>query len=166
MKNKSKVKNNLTDIRTKKCFLVESIGAEDFANRKIIGLKLVVRIEGKLRRTPLFKAPIDLRNMAIVRQTPYRLQLTLNQYHLARMYSNRYGIKNPIDEFVTIKQVARTYRGKDLLFFVDVIFVDNMTAVKMMSDLHKELERQRQMKKQDAKNKTTKPKRKIRKRRR
>jgi len=129
--------NSLIDLTNKFKFKIEGLGGEEFRNKKLVSVRLVL-IKPKTRKHhPLFTAFRNLKKMAKVRQTPFRLQFTINQYFLVRHFL-AYGIKNPIDEFVEITNVNRTIHQKTQTFYsVDVKIVDNMHIIKMMDQLHK-----------------------------
>ncbi len=152
-----KRKNYLTDILTKFRFQIDGLGGEDFKYHKLHTIRVIVKKPKGRKRHPLLKASLDLKSLARVRQTPFRLQLTLDRHYLVTQY-RKHGIKNPIDEFVEVKQVNKVKKTrKEIIYLVDMEIIDNMLAVKMMSDLHKTIKRQKKKKK---------PTKKIRRKRR
>lgn len=139
-----KPKNYLTDLNKKFKFKIKIIGlgGEEFKRRRLTEVRLIVEKPKTRKRHPLLKSPLDLKSLAKVRQTPFRLQYTINRYYLARQYFRR-GVKNPIDEFAEVKAVTRTHQDGKLAFLVDVCIIDNMQVVKMMNSLHKTITKKR-----------------------
>lgn len=134
-----KPNNYLIDIIQKQKYQIREIHDEriTFGRSRRIAHLIIEVIRPKTRkRIPLFQAVKHLKKRAIIRQTPFRIQFVIPYYYQANLLKRKFGIKNPIDEFIEIVDITpSTFSRRE--YSVALRFIDNIEFVKMMHELNK-----------------------------
>lgn len=147
MGRRKKPNNYLTDVVRKERYIIEGIHEEriTFASPRKADLVIDITRPKTRKHIPIFLATKQLRHRARVRQTPFRMQYTISYFYQVKHFSQKHGVRNPIDEFVEIINIS--WSAVDKTFNVGIKFIDNVRFVRMMHDFNKrEKQRKRRVK--------------------